>query len=142
MTGGSRGHGSGSRVGGVGGGGSGGGDHGSHGEGHHKESVVTGRGMGYGGHGVGGPAGSRGSWEGSPIGRHGVHEVRGDHVAGGSRGSRGHGASHRCTTELNDKVIQVVDKALSQPCLASQPANKLLPRSAGPICDVPRGKHV
>ena len=72
--------------------------------------------------------GSRGS-------RHQNHGVtgsrgHGNHGATGGTGvTGGHGAGHRCTTELNDKVIQVVDKALSQLCLASQPANKLLPRS-------------
>ena len=82
-------------------------------------SRVTGRGHGLTGSGVRG-GGSRGS-------RASRRSRGGGHVQGGSRGVTGRVT--RCTTELNDKVIQVVDKALSQLCLASQPANKLLPRS-------------
>ena len=85
---------------------------------------VTGRGSGSRVDGVGGP--------GRVVtGVTGFTKVtgRGSRSRGVTGVTGGHGAGHRCTTELNDKVIQVVDKALSQLCLASQPANKLLPRS-------------
>ena len=79
--------------------------------------------------------GSRGSRHGS-----GVTGVTG---AGGLRAPRGDGGSEsrlvtgvtrvtdvsRKSMVTGSHSIQVVDKALSQLCSASQPANKLLPRS-------------